>query len=572
MKKVVEYIKGKRGIPYILIIIIGFLVSIPLLWVQVCKTHDGVIHLIRTISVDLSFNNGQFPFLLVPFFCRNFGYTMTAFYPPLVTYIPYILGLIAGSAHIGIKLFAALTIVFSGIFMYNFVNEITKNKAVSFLSAIIYMTFPYHLELIFKRFAIGEFTALAFIPLVFQGVYNLLNGNKKKHFYIAIGGIGLMLSHTITTMYTAIFCLIYILFDVNKFLKKEVITKCIINTLFILLITAFFSVPLLEFKNEAYYSIFDPGAMNTNIEKVEDSAVEPWQFLKDKDVQNGVSFVLGIPTVIMLCISILAYQYVESKYKELYKIHLILGLFLLFMCTKVFPWKYMPQILNNIQFPWRLIGLAMFFLAPIFAMNVYYLLKQIKKETIKDILYIAILVMVAIFTTIKLGTYPSEKAIDGIYEENVRKNPIITHWQVNRDYLPYKALLEKRGYMETRKDKVYVLKGKATIENERKKALNMTFDIINVEANTTIELPYLFYPGYTVMLENKNEKEKLDTIESEKGFVQVILTDNIEKATITVQYTGTNLEKVSYTVSGISLIGFILYIAWNKKKKTENKI
>ena len=117
-----------------------------------------------------------------------------------------------------------------------------------------------------------------------------------------------------------------------------------------------------------------------------------------------------------------------------------------------------------------------------------------------------------------------------------------------------------------------MLKGKATIENERKKALNMTFDIINVEANTTIELPYLFYPGYTVMLENKNEKEKLDTIESEKGFVQVILTDNIEKATITVQYTGTNLEKVSYTVSGISLIGFILYIAWNKKKKTENKI
>ena len=64
--------------------------------------------------------------------------------------------------------------------MYNLVNEVTKKKGVAFLSAILYMIFPYRFECLFNRFAIGEFTAFVFIPIVFQGLYNLLQGDKKK--------------------------------------------------------------------------------------------------------------------------------------------------------------------------------------------------------------------------------------------------------------------------------------------------------------------------------------------------------------------------------------------------------
>ena len=191
MKKIIEKIKEKKWIHYIIIVAIGLLVAIPFCWVQLRETDDGYVHLLRVISVGLSFEHGAFPFLLTPFFCRNFGYTMTAFYPPLVTYLPYILGVITNSSHIGIKIFSALTIPISGIFMYNFVHEVTEKKGIAFLSAIIYMVFPYRLEVYLNRFAMGEFTALIFIPIVFQGLYNLLHGDKKKHFYITIGAVRL---------------------------------------------------------------------------------------------------------------------------------------------------------------------------------------------------------------------------------------------------------------------------------------------------------------------------------------------------------------------------------------------
>lgn len=187
MKKVVEVVKEKKWIHYLIIIVIGLLVAIPFFWVQLRETDDGYVHILRTLSVGLSFENGEFPYLLTPFFCRNFGYTMTVFYGPLVTYLPYALSLITNSVHIAIKIFSAITIPVSGIFMYNFIYEVTKNKGMSFLSAVIYMVFPYRLEVYFNRFAMGEIMSLVFIPIVFQGLYNLLHGDKKKHFYITIG-------------------------------------------------------------------------------------------------------------------------------------------------------------------------------------------------------------------------------------------------------------------------------------------------------------------------------------------------------------------------------------------------
>lgn len=580
MKKNIELIKEKKWIHYLIILIIGLLIGIPFLWLQLRETHDGWLHLIRVVGLDLSLSQGEYPFLVAPFICRNFGYSMAAFYPPIVTYIPYIIGLITNSFNIGLKIFAALTVAFSGITMYNLTNEVTKNKRISFLAAIIYMIFPYRLEMIYTRFAIGEFTALVFIPMVFEGLYNLLNGDKKKHFYIAIGAIGLILSHTISTLFTAIFCAIYILINIKKFIKKDVIIKCIVNVVFILLISAFFLVPLYEFESQAHYSIFEPSVMKTNGNYTSSRTIELYQFLKDKGEIDGVSFVVGIPTLIMLCITILMYQDIDKKYKPFYITCLAFGIFSIFMCTKYFPWYYMPQIIDNIQYPWRMIGFAMFFTAPVFAMNIYYLLNNIKKEKIKDILYVLVIIILGIFTIVRLSIYQEkDKSADKKSEATLRENPVISHLSVNRDYLPLKALVKQKTYLLYREDRVYVLKGDATIESETKQGLNLKFNISNANEDTVLELPYIFYPGYTVKLEYTTTNNSgnititnLNTKESNSGFVEVTLPDDINKGTITVEYTGTTLETISYAISVISLVIFIIYIIYYKKKnKTEVK-
>ena len=136
---IIEKIKTKRSIHYIIIIAVGLLISLPFLWLQIRSMDDGFIHLLRLIGLENAMEKGSFPFLVFPYFCKDWGYSMTAFYPPIVAYVPYILGLISGTFANGLKLFATFRTILSGIFMYNFINEVTKKKGIAFFSAIIYI-------------------------------------------------------------------------------------------------------------------------------------------------------------------------------------------------------------------------------------------------------------------------------------------------------------------------------------------------------------------------------------------------------------------------------------------------
>lgn len=574
MNKIIEAIKTKRWVHYLIIVIIGLLISIPFLWVQLYLSDDGKYHLLRLIGLDNSMEYGSFPFLVFPFFCKNWGYSMMTFYPQLVTYIPYVLGLISGAFSTGLKIFASLTVVFSGIFMYNLVNEVTKKKGVAFLSAILYMIFPYRFECLFNRFAIGEFTAFVFIPIVFQGLYNLLQGDKKRHYYIAIGATGLLLTHTISTVYTALFCLIFVLFNLKAFFNKEVIKKCLINIVFILLVSAMFIIPMLEFKFTAEYAILEPDVMKTNAENVYTKTIKPSQFLKDIGEDNGVSFVVGIPFITMILLGILAFRKIDKEHKDFYISFLLLGVISIIMCTYLFPWRFMPDILCTLQYPWRLLGFAFFFFAPVCAMNVYYLLNSINKKWLKAIAWLLAIAIIAGFTVMELNQYPTnDTSLDAKYEGKNKENPQIDYFAINRDNMPKKALYNQFGYLETRKDNTEVISGNVNIVSENKEALHLEIEIENAKKDTKLELPYLFYPGYTITLEYNGKATKIDYYESEYGFVAINLPEDIETGKITVDYTATVLEKTAYAISAISIVGFIVYvICFRKKWKKEEQL
>lgn len=574
MNKIIEAIKTKRWVHYLIIVIIGLLISIPFLWVQLYLSDDGKYHLLRLIGLDNSMEYGSFPFLVFPFFCKNWGYSMMTFYPQLVTYIPYVLGLISGAFSTGLKIFASLTVVFSGIFMYNLVNEVTKKKGVAFLSAILYMIFPYRFECLFNRFAIGEFTAFVFIPIVFQGLYNLLQGDKKRHYYIAIGATGLLLTHTISTVYTALFCLIFVLFNLKAFFNKEVIKKCLINIVFILLVSAMFIIPMLEFKFTAEYAILEPDVMKTNAENVYTKTIKPSQFLKDIGEDNGVSFVVGIPFITMILLGILAFRKIDKEHKDFYISFLLLGVISIIMCTYLFPWRFMPDILCTLQYPWRLLGFAFFFFAPVCAMNVYYLLNSINKKWLKAIAWLLAIAIIAGFTVMELNQYPTnDTSLDAKYEGKNKENPQIDYFAINRDNMPKKALYNQFGYLETRKDNTEVISGNVNIVSENKEALHLEIEIENAKKDTKLELPYLFYPGYTITLEYNGKATKIDYYESEYGFVAINLPEDIGTGKITVDYTATVLEKTAYAISAISIVGFIVYvICFRKKWKKEEQL
>lgn len=581
MKKFLQELSEDKVIHYILIILASLISAIPLINLRIYGTDDGLVHILRILGVDNLIKLGQIPPYIYTNFCNGFGYAINIFYPPIVTYGPLIFKMFCTRYYTCLKIYTFITIVVSGFSMYKLVEEISEKREIALIAAIVYTFIPYKLATTYNRFAIGEFSAYMFLPLVFLGIYNLLNKDGKKHYYITIGAVGLLLTHTITTEYTAIFCLMYILLNFKKLKNKEVIKKILINVLFILLISSFFLIPLVEYRLYSDYIIFSSKSMLATGEDVAKSGLSLIQLFKDIE-PGGVSFKLGATFIILSILGIFTYKKMKKEYKETYLLFLLIAIISLFMSTKYFPWRYMPDILCKLQFSWRMLAFFEFSMSILISFNLYTLIATIsknKKEYVSGLLLLSSIVLI-ILTMQQINydyRYEAEKSRnDEEYEQWANSQEKLSYLLINRDYLPSKSLYVDRNYIKNRKDKVYIISESAIIENENKDDLNLTFTIKNAKKNTVLELPYLYYPGYEVKiknynLENNSIENRLEIFESEHGFLAIKIPEYIEQAEIRVEYKGTILEKMSFIISLIGIIGFITYVVYNKRKDKLNE-
>lgn len=445
--------------------------------------------------------------------------------------------------------------------MYQCVCNITNKKEIAIFSSIIYLIVPYKLGDVYVRYAIGEFTAFIFIPILFIGIYNLFNQDGKKHYYIAIATICLILTHTVTTLYTGIFCIIYVVFNIKKLKEKEVIKKLIINVVFILLISMFFIMPLFEAMKSAEYAIFDNQIMSTNGAYVYKNTIKINEFFTYNRQKTGTICIIGIPIFVFTCLTIFTYKNIDIKYKNFFIISLLFSFISLYASTKYCPWFIFPNFLCKLQYPWRMLTFFAFFISFVVGVNIYVLLKTLFSKDITR-LTIAVLLIITIlaYTMPILLQYETDNVlIDKEQETAVLKNPYISHFSINREYLPIKALLIQRTYLEEKEDRIYILEGNAQILAENKQNLTDTAIIKEGTKNSIIEFPFFYYPGYKIMIEQNGQKEELGTIETDNGFVGTVLTKDVVEAKITVEYKGTTITYVSYIVSFISFIIFVIY-------------
>lgn len=581
MKKIIENIRKDKVIHYIIIIAASLTAAIPLINLRIYGTDDGYAHMLRIFGMEQILKEQNFPPFIYSKFVNGFGYAINLFYSPIVTYGPLFFRIFGLHYYTCLKLFAYSTILISCFTMYNFLYDVSKKREIAILGAVIYAFIPYRLETIFNRFAIGEFTAYIFFPMLFHGLFNLLKGDGKKHYYIAIAAIGLILTHTISTEYSAIFALLYIIFNFKQLKNKGVIRKIAINVIFILAITTFFTVPLMEHKILGNYVIFNSKSMKSLPSDVQNSTIKISQLFKDIGEVNGVSFKVGIPLIILMLLGIVSYKKMDKNIKSEYITFAVIAMISLAMVTKLFPWIIMPKILTTLQFAWRMLAFFEFALSIICAINLYYFIDIICKKSSKNskdtkvhtktenlynmLLLFAIIVIITSMMKIDYNySYEKEKFLtDEEYETKINEKNSI--WSINREYLPEKVDVKKLGtsYLDYRENRVYVLDGNSTITNEKKKGLQLEFDIENYKANTILELPYTYYLGYTVTTE---QNEKIQMFESDNGMLAIKLDENIESAHITVKYTGTIIEKVSYLISAISVITFVGYVIHSKKQ------
>ena len=631
LEKTKTFMHNKTFIASMFIIIVGIISTIPMFDPNYnIQFNDGVQHICRLIGTEQSIKEGQLIPVIMSNFCNGFGYSWNLFYSPITAYLPLIFRIFTTSYEMCLKLFVLALSIGSGFAMYFFVKKFLngyakckqENKAkecninnkdtekqkinskldnnkiemIAILASILYILLPYRLNDIYLRMAVSELASFMFLPIVFNGLYSIIN-LKEKSWLLVVGGAGMLLTHSLLTVYVVIFCVIYLLINIKKLDKKTILTL-LINAGIILLLTAFYWIPLLQAKWSTDYEVFNENHMIR------------WDvmiYLKAKPselafyIPGRMFYGIGILVIIGTALSFTILKRKEIDRKN-FVFFLICGLISTIMALDFFPFEKLPSIFTMMQFSYRMLEFGGFFLVICASIAIGMSVNKFNKYTVIFLSCISILLLLPNLKEIPKGNYFTE-------DELIKGIPVTSGTGrvhagcASFEYLPNKAF-ENRAYIETRENVPIILNKDSSIENSQinederqnidskndsadsknqiknyyKNGTNCSFEISAnfTEKDLEIELPYIYYIGYNVQYTDESGiAHKVETYESENGFLCIDVPN--ENITVNVKYTGTVLMKIAYIVSLITafaLLFFAIYskIIHEKIKKGQNNV
>lgn len=568
MKERFKQVIAKEEIKYYFIIIIISLMVCSLLLIGYPDGHDTIYHISKAVGTEIALKEGQILPLITSNYMNDFGYSWNIFYPPLSNYIMMAIKVFTHSYVTALNILIFLSILVSGIAMFNFIKRVTKSNNVALLVAIIYMLAPYRLVDIYIRGALGEVMAFMFLPFVFHGIYNIFEGDGKRHYLLAIGAIGLLLSHNISTLLTIIAVAIYVLINIKKLFNKKVIKYLVINVVFIVVIVMFFYGPMLQNKMATDYAVFN----ETKIDKelLHDYSVYFYQLLFGKmqhggsypldvaDSQNvDMCFALGLTILVPVLFTPFVYKKIDKSKRKIYLTTLFIGILFLVLTTTIIPWNQLPDFIVFIQFTYRFLLTATFFLSIIAGINIYKISEALDLKTVMLYTMITLMYITPLMNVAKINSVDWKKFYT---TEIMEEGQTFSDFSATYEYLPSKAFNNK-NYIATRSQDPIIEEGSGDISEVNKENLEITFYIENVEKDTIIELPFIYYQGYTASVNG----EKAEISESNNGFIQITFREG-ENGIVEVKYTGTIWYYVSLMISIIGTIIFITYIIFKEYK------
>ena len=560
---------GKRALIVISIIMFfTIIVSLPIFQKNYnLYADDGVFHFSRIVGTENILRSKEFLPLIIPNYCNNFGYGTNIFYSPLTTVVPLIFRLLTFNLYNTIRIMLIIGSFLSGLSMYFFIKKVTDSDLAGIIGAILYIISPYRLNDAYYRMAIAEYYSFIFLPMVFNGMYTIVN-KKEKSNLLYVGATLLILSHSVMAFFTAILCFLFLLSNIRSLKDKSVIKNLGISLLLIILLSMFYLGPVIEHKIKGDYLAFDSDYMTIS-EKLTKFKLDFEMLLKPATI-GAYNFAIGLTLLVGLSLTFLCIKKVMDKdYKTLYFFSLIYGFILLFISSKLFPYENMPKIFLMIQFTFRFLELINLLFIVVASINISIIFERFH--------YFVIIVLFIFFITMDLLPLKFLKYEDKSINEDAFNTPFklseiteLPYYHPNLaqcEYLPKNAFNNTK-YIEIRPDEPLVIESNEnlTINNYKKQDTNLYFEAQNAKKGDSIELPYIYYLGYRVKINNK----EVENFESEKGFVAFKFDEDYEKAEIKVRYLGTNFMLGSYLIS----LGTIIYLGVNhytKKKETNNR-
>lgn len=528
--------------------LITIFACVPLFVNYLTSGHDLTFHLMRIEGLAEGLKQGQFPVKMQPLWLNDYGYPVSVMYGDLFLYLPALLRIVGFSLQTAYKIYLAFIQLVTAVTSYVCFKEVSGERKLGVVGCFLYMFATNRMTNIYYRSAVGEYTALAFFPLVFLGLWYLLGKeeteqtDRKKTFFLLVTGYTCILqSHLLSFNIAIIFSLLYCLLSFKKFIKNFVfLVKTAVVTI---VLNLCFLVPMADYMLSHNMKVKFAG----RIENMQEHGLFISQLFQmfrfpvslSGDVMSGVGgdMAIGIGLTYMLIIALFCWEvltfFVRRKkgdaaegicVKESAKIFIMLCL-TLFMSCYFFPWNALGNIpvvgslLTPYQFAWRFIGIATF-LGVVLGMYALKYLQMLTDRTIK----VGAIVVLCTLTLIGSQYLMDNKLSLNDKFKVTSAASIDTRGAVaNGEYL----FVESSATLINDINPIPENETDLVIKSYRKKNSKITMECENKSSQTRkIKIPFLDYKGYEAV--NADTDEQFSMTCDEQHILSVILPGDFE--------------------------------------------
>ncbi|MEK7168904.1 MAG: 6-pyruvoyl-tetrahydropterin synthase-related protein [Patescibacteria group bacterium] len=526
-----------------LFIILAILPVISLLYPGLPVTHDGQDHVARIANFYQNLTEGN----LIPRWAANlnwgYGHPILEFLYPLPSYVASFFHLVGFTLVDSVKIVFVLSMVLPLLFMYIWLSTFLSRYAALF-GAVLYTYAPYRFVEVYVRGDIGENLAFAFIPLVLFFTYKIYKENEFK--YVIFGGISLallILCHNAISLMSIPFIGMYglLLFFLIKDKKPYFIKLFSLITLGFCL-SMFFWLPALIEGKYTLRNIVTKGGYVDRFVSISSLLYGPWNY----GITGQFTVQIGIFQWVGIILSPLILRLVRKDKEKFYLVLILIAFVIvsIFIMNKSseFIWQNI-LLLQNFQFPWRFLALAVFASSVLGAFIIEIISKKFSFKVF--LLFTTVVIVISSFYwNAREYQQKPESFYSDVYESTTDTGESAPIWSVR--------FMEKRPTAP-----IEIVEGKGEVKEVIRKSAYRKFEFKG-ENSAKILVNILYFPNWTIYVDGKRQITQFQD-PNYRGLMTFIVTGRPH--TIEAVYKNTKLRTFSDLVSLVSLIviiGFFL--------------
>lgn len=564
------------GVPALAIV-----ASVPLFTNYLTIGADAIFHWLRIEALAQSIAEGAIPARVESMWLFGHGYANSIFYCDTFLVIPALLRLLGCSINMAYACYVFLVNLATALIAYISFNGIFKSRYIGMVGSMLYTLAPYRVYNSYNRNAVGEYTAMIFLPLLCYGFYLLFaeDTRKKEYRYYwmipTLGFSGIIQSHVLSCEIAGVFTIILCVLLIKKVLRKETFIELVKVVVGTVLLNLWFLLPMLDmmlsgeyrYMNQTGVTIQNRGVMPAHFFYTMQNAGDNSRF-HELGMYQTEPFTVGAAVLFALVV----FWVIQTKckkeewlsYRGAALIAFGLGIIGLAFSSVYFPWDWIQSwnsitgtLVPMIQFPTRLTMIPVIAMTFVSCVAAFWVLTRTNSNIQKA--FFGILCGVCVLFSL-YQTNDFLLTNDGMIRLYAGES--IGHSNtLGGEYLPRDKEIDYAYHDAVPSDGV-------SIQNYTKEGLDTitTMQVDNGSGEYWVELPMLYYKGYTA--EDVVSGERFEIVSGNAGDVRVLLPAGYD-GSLHVWYSGMWYWRVAEAVSLLALLG--IAILWGKSKKASNK-